>query len=1363
MIFKNKNLVFLFLVICFWSLFFSTSKSLAQTKPILFNHLDVTNGLSSNSVLSINQDSTGYIWLGTKYGLNRFDGRIFKVFKKDPKNKTSISSNGFIRKLVLDNNNNMWVASSGLDLYHSEDNSFESVIPQGEDVLKVLQDVKGNLWIGSITQLKFKAANTKKIIPISIAKSGIEISELFEDNEHHIWVGTSAGLFELFFAHKKIVIKRHFSSLFKSGASADQITSIVQDESLKYWIGTKSNGIYLFDKKTSELSHFIKNSNNKNSLVNNNVRKIIRHKNGSLWIGTQDGLSILNPYTHLFINYQHDSANPHSLSQNSIHEIFQDKNGSVWIGTFFGGANVVYSVNTPFTIYQNYTEKNSISSNVISAIREDNKNNLWIGTEAGGLNYFNRSTQQFSSYKNSITNKNSLSSNLVKAIAIDKDQNLWIGTALGGLNFFNTKTSNFTVFKRNAKSSNSIASDNVNCLLLNKQNKLFIGTEIGLNIYDIAQQKFSFYATSANKVFLEKQITALFEDKKGAIWIGTPIGIYAYQGSKLLYRKFKDSSDKPFNYNVNCFQEDSQGNIWVGTYHNGLALLNLKKNSYKIFNIADGLPSDNILAITEDNETNLWISTDNGLVKYNRSLNSFRSFNILDGLPDNQFNINSFLNDSQGKIFFGTYNGLVSFNPNNIEKNTVAPNVVLSNLKLFNIPVEINDETGILKHDVNFSNTLTFDHSQNIFTIEFSALNFIKSNKNKYAYILDGFEKNWNYVDIPSATYTNLPAGEYQFLIKSSNNDGVWNTHIKKINIKILPPVWETWWAYIIYFITAFVIAYYIIQFFKARAKLKQELYYEQLEAEHQQKEYQMKLDFFTNVSHEIRTPLTLILGPIEKLEQLTTENTQANKYALSIKNNTERLYRLVNELLDFRKADSGNLRLHFFEEDIVSSLKEIFEYFQTLAESKNITYTFKSSDPQILVYFDKDQIEKVFFNLLSNAFKFTPDQGTISLEIALSKRKVKIMVTDNGKGIAINNIDDIFNNFYQADQSMGTGIGLALSKSLIELHKGKIKVTSTPATEDKTGKTIFTVGLRLGKNHLNEIDITTTSNIENSIDQEVYDYTSGNFIENPVVSDKNKEAHILIVEDNDEVRDFIRQSLENQYHVHVSENGLEGWKNATQHLPDLIISDVMMPVMDGLELCKKLKTDVRTSHIPVIMLTAKSAPIHQIHGLQHGADAYITKPFSDQILQLNIRNLLSLKIALQKKYSEQLSLSKLPAIISTESSHDEKFLHKLHQIIEDNIANSNLDLAFITSEIGMSKSVLYKKFSALTNLSLNEFIKTQRLKHAVEFFQNGETSISSVAIQVGFNDAKYFSREFKKIYGITPNEYIKNKGQELS
>ncbi len=1344
--FKKNNRSFIFIAIYLSCLFISIPKTQSQSKELSFNHLDVKNGLSNNSVLSITQDSTGFIWLGTKYGLNRFDGRNFKVFKNDPYNSATISSNHFIKKLVWESNQKMWIVSDGLDLYHSKENTFEPVLTQAENIGNVFKDSRGNLWIGSSSELKFKAAKSKKIIPVKITKNKLQVTAFFEDNEHNIWVGTASGLFELSFSNKRIIIKRHFVAQFKNDIKNDQITSIIQDQNLKYWIGTKKSGLYLFDKKSPQLTHFVKNSSEKNSLVNNNIRKILLHKDGSLWIGTQDGLSILNTTTYQFVNYQHDPAKPNSLSQNSIYDIFQDKNSSIWIGTYFGGVNVVYSVNTPFTVYRNDNTKNSISSNIISAIVEDKKHNLWIGTEAGGINYLNRSSQQFTSYKNILNDKSSLGSNLVKTIALDHDQQVWIGTTLGGLNLFDPQTSKFTVFKKNTANSNSIASDNVNCLIVNRHNKLFIGTDIGLNIYDIASKKFSFIATSA-KTFLNKSINALFEDQKGAIWIGTPIGIHVYKDSKLHYKNFKDSLKRSFTYDINCFKQDSKGQMWAGTYHNGLALLNMRNDTFKIFNVKNGLPSDNVLAITEDKDSNLWISTDNGLVKYNQKSNTFRTFNIQDGLPDNQFNTNSVLKDTKGTIFFGTYNGLVSFVPKTIEKNKVAPDVVLSNLKLFNVPVKIDDPNGILNQDINYTKTLSFDHNQNIFTLEFAALNFIKSNKNKYAYMLEGFEKKWNYVDIPSATYTNLPAGKYHFLVKSANNDGVWNKNIKKISITVFSPVWKTWWAYLIYFAASVAIAYYILQFLKAKSELKRELKFEK-----------MKLDFFTNVSHEIRTPLTLILGPIEKLQQLTLENTQANKYAVSIRKNTERLYRLVNELLDFRKADSGNLRLYFFEEDIVSFLKEIFNNFQTLAESKNIQYTFKSSDPKILVYFDKDQMEKVFFNLLSNAFKFNQNQGRITLKITLKQQKVKVTVTDDGKGIPLESINYIFTNFYQAEQGIGTGIGLALTKSLVELHKGKIRAKSIPSKAQVPGKTTFTVWLQLGKNHLNQNDIISTPHFENTIH---YDssYRDESFIEPVSVIDKEITTSILLVEDNDEVRDFLRQSLEKQYHILESENGLEGWKKAIQALPDLIISDVMMPVMDGLELCDKLKTDSRTSHIPVILLTAKSAPIHQVHGLQHGADAYITKPFSDQILQLNIRNLLSLKAALQKKYSEQLLK---PLILTTpESSQDEVFLQKLQQTIHNNIGNANLDLSLITSEIGMSKSVLYKKFRALTNLSLNDFIKTQRLNHAYELFQKGETSILSVALQVGFNDAKYFSREFRKIYHVTPYEYITNKGQK--
>ncbi|QIL38357.1 response regulator [Pedobacter sp. HDW13] len=1314
--------------------------------------------MSNNSVLSINQDTTGYIWLGTKYGLNRFDGRTFRIFKNDPQNTGSISSNDFIKCLEIRNDQRMWVINSGLDLYNPVNESFEHIMPIGSGITKIVEDKQKQLWIASLTGLKFIAANSKKIIPIQLGKGSNEVSEIFEDRDQHIWVGTSVGLYELFFSNKKLKVLLHQEAAFDV-FYGNQIKAIAQDKNGNLWFGTKTNGIQILNMATKKISHFAKNGADKRNLVNNNIRKIISVKNGKMWIGTQDGLSIGDPDSFTFQHYQHDVTDANSLSQNSIHDIFQDKDGSVWIGTFFGGVNVVYAVNTPFKSYQNNLSPNSISSSIVSAIVEDKQHNLWVGTEAGGLNYFNRQSNQFISYKNSPADTNSLSSNLVKSIAIDQYQHVLIGTSVGGLSYFDPQTGKFTVYKRKGigNNSNNIASDNVNCLLVSRGQQVLVGTDEGLNLFDPLTKHFQLLNLAGSNSRFNKKITALFQDRQNKIWIGTPAGLYSLSPNLTIQpENYKGEPDHAFKLNINCIQQDSEGNIWLGTYHKGLALLNQRNKTFELFNYKNNLPSDNILSLVEDNQNNLWIGTDNGLVKYDRKARFFRSFNMLDGLPDNQFNTSSFYKAANGALFFGTFNGLVTFDPQKIEKNNTAPQVVLSNLKLFNNPVKINDETRLLTEDINLSKNITFNHLQNNFTLEFSALNFIKPSKNKYAYKLEGFESNWNNVEVPTATYTNLSAGTYTFLVKATNNDGIWSREIKSVTITVLPPIWKTIWAYLLYAIAIYFIVAYIIKFFKAKAKLKQELYLEHIEAEHQKKNYQMKLDFFTNISHEIRTPLTLILGPLEKLEEITTNNTVVHQYALTIKNNTERLYRLVNELLDFRKADSENLRLYFAETDIVAFLRGVFENFAHLAEAKNITYTFKTTDEAIPVYFDKNQMEKVFFNLLSNAFKFTPADGEISLVIEQNcLEQVSVTVNDNGKGIALYNIDDIFKNFYQEDQSMGTGIGLALSKKLVELHQGEVMVNSRLATANERGFTAFKVLLQLGNSHLTGAYTGEAAVSEAYQLQHEPDYATESPLTETTAAANNNKPSVLIVEDNKELRDFIKQSLANDYDVQVSENGLQGWEIASTTLPDLIISDIMMPVMDGLTFCKKIKTDVRTSHIPVILLTAKSAQVHEIQGLEHGADVYITKPFSNKILQLNIHNMLALKTAMQKKYSDQLQLP--PIIQQPNASADEKLLSKLQLVIEENLANADFDIVALTLEIGMSKSVLYKKFSALTNLSLNEFIKTQRLKHAVTLLQQGETSILSVAVQVGFNDVKYFSREFKKVYGITPSHYIKN------
>jgi signal transduction histidine kinase/DNA-binding response OmpR family regulator/streptogramin lyase len=1096
------------------------------------------------------------------------------------------------------------------------------------------------------------------------------------------------------------------------------------------------------------------------------VRKILCDRKGKLWIGTKDGLSILDPKTFQFVNYQHDVTNPKSLSLNSIYDIFQDANGSIWLGIYFGGVDVVYSISTPFNVYQNDKYKSSISSNIISSIVEDKKHNLWIGSEAGGLNYFDRKNNSFTCYKSSFNDENSLSTNMVRSVFYENDQKIWIGMALGGVDLFDPVKRKFKHFRHDEFNKSTISSDNINCILKDSQGRLWIGTDNGLNRLFPGTGKFELFNTASTNIS-DKFISTLFEDSKQNLWIGTQYSIKVLPKGSNIVKTFSAMPNNGLvNSYVNCFHEDAKGQIWLGTYHGGISVYNSSTNKFKSFTEKDGLPSNNILGILEDDEGFLWLSTDYGLSKFNPQKIIFKNYNVDDGLPGNVFNNSSYFKDEKGVCFFGGYNGMISFLPSSIKENYFVPKVAFTALKLFNNTVEINGPDHLLKKDISLTDEITFLYNQNIFTLEFTALNFIKSTKDKYAYKLEGFDRNWNYVRTPSASYTNLPVGKYKFLARGSNNDGVWSSNPAAIIINVLPPVWKTWWAYLSYLIICAYLFYLIIRFLRYKTKLKHELYLKQREAEHQQQLYQMKLDFFTNISHEIRTPLTLILGPIDKLINMTRDNEMGYRYMLNIKNNTDRLYRLVTELLDFRKVESGNFKLYLFQEDLVRFVQEIFMSFQNLAEIKNIDYNFLSDSDEILVFFDKDQLEKVFYNLLSNAFKFSIEGGQIELSIVrnLLKNQVEINISDNGKGIPDDRLDKIFENFYQINTpggySIGTGIGLALSKSLVELHNGSITVKSNPSTDNHTVYTCFTVVLKLGKEHLHGDNLVFNADLLNKTEefrsQNKIDVITPEQIE-PINLDKRNT--ILLVEDNDEVRDFIKGSLAANYNIVDCNNGLKGWETAKNIIPDIVISDVMMPVMDGLELCRKLKNDDRTCHIPVILLTARSAYIHQVNGLQNGADIYITKPFSDQILQLNIRNLLAFKASLQKRYNQQLLLEQSGSFNA--SSNDEKFLQKLYKIIEKNIDNSEFSIADLTSEIGMSKSVLYKKFSALTNLSLSDFIKAQRFKYAAILLRKDDHSVSEIAFMVGFNDPKYFSKEFRKVYGVSPSEYAASSNKD--
>ncbi|ETZ23033.1 hybrid sensor histidine kinase/response regulator transcription factor [Pedobacter sp. V48] len=696
-------------------------------------------------------------------------------------------------------------------------------------------------------------------------------------------------------------------------------------------------------------------------------------------------------------------------------------------------------------------------------------------------------------------------------------------------------------------------------------------------------------------------------------------------------------------------------------------------------------------------------------------------------------------------MFFGGYNGLTYFYPDEIQKNNFRAPIAFTGLLLFNKAISLNAPNELLKEDIGYTKKITFKYDQNIFSIQFALLSYIKSDKNRYAYKLEGINNQWIETSIPAASYTNLPSGSYKLLVKGANNDGVWSKPTS-ISIEIRPPFWKTWWAFCMYAIITAVILFFITRFFYLRELLIKD---EEL--------HQSKLNFFTNVSHEIRTHLTLIMAPVEKLLDGNQHNSAMNRHLTNVKNNTNRLMKLTSELMDFRKAETNNLKLHVAAHDLVTFIQEIGRSFEELSEKKKIHFSIIHDPAPIMVYFDPEQLEKVFFNLISNAFKFTPINGSISVEIKKLGDHIVVTVEDTGRGIAAEYLGRLFTNFFQVDdhsiQNTGYGIGLALSKHIVALHQGKISVSSRPAEGKQAGHTRFEVILKSGTKHfINTSFLKPPASISpkaaTTSPQEMQDIEiPGMEVENPA-----KKHTVLIIEDHAELRQLIKESLIKQYRVLVAKNGLEGWENAIAEIPDLIISDVMMPGIDGFTLCNQLKSDERTSHIPVVLLTAKSSETDQISGLSGGADLYLTKPFSSKILQLHVRNLLSGREAMRQKFSKTFLLEPGQVVIE---SMEEQFLSRLIDIIERHMEDEQLGVELLAEEIGMSQSVLYKKLKALTNMSVNDFSKSIRLKRAAQLLAQKKYTVYEIGYMVGFSDRKYFSREFKKQFGKTPTEYI--------
>lgn len=1363
----GKYLGLVLLIACF------TNLMLAQTSPagigeLKFKHLGTENGLSNSSIISITQDQEDFLWFGTSDGLNRFDGINYTIFRSNSEDSLSLSSNK-IKDLFLDSDHQLWVGTAyGLNRY-IKGKGFERFIHDktnpaslGHNVIfSICEDANKKLWLGTRNGLDYYNPATRTFKhyrhdpgnPNSLLDN--HVKKCFVDSQENLWVLTNKGI-DKFLADKDGF--RHYpikSASDRKGYTLDP-NDIREDSQGRLWVGYQ-DGLLLYDVLKDEFREFEIEQNGKMvKAITSQVRSIEEDENGNLWIGAYSGLYIINTTSKLFLRYVNEPSNPYSLSRNSVYAVFKDRAGDFWIGTYSGAINYF---DKNYATFGHYSVASGLSYPVVSSFLQDAVGNFWISTEGGGLNYFNQRTGQFISYQHDPNNPRSLSDNNIQDMTSDKAGRIYITTHGGGLNVMDPLKAPglVTRFQSNSKDSLSNRTDYIPSIFCDSKDRIWVGlSQEGLSQFVPETGEFITYQKSKEG---PNTVWSIFEDHQNRILISINSGLWLADPSE---RRLSEAGLEEINRSVlraiTGIVQDHENNYWLTTQGGGLFFLQNDWSHFENFQQKDGLPSDNLLGILMDKTGDLWISSNAGLSKFNPKTRQIENFDVMDGLQSNEFNVGAQMISRDGLFWFGGLNGFTVFDPANISKNKYQASVVITNFR-------INNETTAMPTPGDHSNPeeLVLKYNQSPFSFDFMALSYSQPEKSTYFYKLEGYNQDWvNNGDNRQTTFTFIDPGNYTFRVKAVNKDGTSSKQEAIMKLRVLPPPWRTWWAYLLYTATLLIIGLIIKNQAVLRIRDKRALKKGELEREKIEELNELKLQFFTNVSHELRTPLTLILGPLEKMLRKGNVSNSAQQQDLNLINrNAKRLLRHVNNILDFRKFEVGKLKLKAAKGDIVRFLKETTLPFQETAFQRNIEYKFVAESNSIEAFYDRDKMEIILFNLLSNAFKFTPDGGRI--EVRVTKQldpiadtdQVKLIVSDNGKGMSEEKTAFIFERFYQIKNeengvNSGSGLGLALAKSLVELHYGTVQVISS---EGKGSS--FTVYLPLGSKHLKKDEII--QGFKSSEDASLYPSPEISPIRSTQKMAKKesklKRPFLLIVEDNEEVRQFIIDCFEEEYNIYQAKNGEEGLQIALEKQPSLILSDVMMPVMDGVTFCRQLKKDVRTSHIPVILLTARTSVIFKKSGLETGANDYITKPFTPELLRLRVKNLMENQKHFQQYFLRSYQVN--PEEINL-SSRDQKFIADAIELVQENLSNSEFDVEFFAKALGMSRTSIFMKLKSLTGLSITEFIRFIRIKRAAQLLLQDRYSISETAYMVGFNDLKYFRTCFKKQFQCTPSQYIK-------
>jgi len=1350
------------------SLFFDFSSAVyaqGEANNQKFIHYSTRLGLSSSNQSCIVQDKEGFIWIGTNNGLDRFDGYTFKEYRKMPKDSTSLAGNK-IYALFVDSRGTLWVGTSpgGLCRYNRETDNFTNYTFDPNNnyslsnnvVSSIAEDNQHRLWVGTFNGLNLFDAVQNRFIRFqydehdpkhSIANN--QVRAIVQDCEV-LWIAYASGTISALDVSSMNFKHYELFHLDMQNRADCFVNSFCVDGN-KLWISTWGKGIWIFDKRFHQSYPYTQ-------LNYPFVNSICKDNKNNIWIGTEsNGLIQLDLKRECKAIYTHDDFNKQSLSNNCVSHIFVDQQNNLWLSSKKGDVHY-FLVDNPFRSWmRNPSSIKALSNNHVTCMLETHENELWVSFLDGGIDLFNLKTKT-KRFINGETQSNGLGKGTVITMHKDQQNEIWLGTYLDGLKRYDKKTGRFLTYHLDPKKNKSLSGNDVRCIAEDSKGNLWLAIHGG------GLNKFNKKTGEAEPIRVDYKyfdrspitsdwLTCVHCDPKDNLWVGSVSGASFISSDFKTVKHFVADAKNPSslsNDNVNVIFEDSYHTIWLGT-NDGLNRYNKETNSFTVYTTKDGLPNNFILGIQEDKKHHLWISTNKGLSEFCPNYTLYKNYFVDDGLATDEFNVGSCFKNAQNELYFGGLEGLILFNPDSIKTNTYSTPVYITDFKLFNHSVPIKKGDGdppfVLEKPINQCKEIVLDYDQNVFGFEFVALNYINLQKNLYSYKMDGFDKDWSTPGIKrDVTYTNLHDGIYTFRVKACNNQGVWNAQGVSIRIVIKPPWWRSRLAMFICFLLIIAVLYVFRLLILRDANIKRKLELETLAVEKLQELDEQKMKFFSNVSHEFRTPLTLIVGPLEKLLNASKDELQRIELKL-IHRNAQRLLRLINQLMDFSKLEVSGLDVNLTSDDLIRFVRELSNAFVYEAKKRNINYRFESSIDSLCICFDKDKLDKILYNLLSNAFKFTTDGGEIEISIhAESHDSLLFCVTDSGTGIPSEAQAKIFDRFYQVKHSngYGTGIGLSLTKELVQLLNGKIWLESV---EGKGSR--FMVSLPIPP--LQETAPVSTESTEPRIDSSAWSYQD-------IESTKQNENHqadlpvLLIVEDNADMRLFIQSEFVDSYRIIEVANGALGLEAALAEIPDVVISDVMMPVMDGVEFCMRLKSDERTSHIPVVMLTARSSDEHAVLGLESGADDYIVKPFNASILRLKIRNIIQTRKRYQTRFVQEPSAS-IKEIAPT--ALDEKFLKKAYQVVEKNIENADLDANDFAIAVGMSRAQVYRKITAITGQTVKEFIRIIRLKKAAELLTTQDDNVTEIAFKVGFNSVAYFTKSFTDYYGVSPTKYI--------